>query len=151
MYLITISGLQNLRNVPLNPCRHIRFIHGIDMDMFYTVRQQIDDLIGGIGDTCLFHGFRVIAETVCDIFEALRHITAGQFYGILHLYPAGDGHDAGNDGHGNPSFPHTVHKVEEDIVVEEHLGRQVFATGIHLRLQPLNIRIFVSRIGMHLR
>ena len=44
-----------------------------------------------------------------------------------------------------------MNKVEEDIVVEEHLGRQVFATGIHLRLQPLNIRIFVSRIGMHLR
>ena len=121
------------------------------MDMFYAVGQQIDDLIGGIGDTCLFHGFRVITETVYDIFEALRHITAGQFYGILHLHAAGNGHDAGNDGHGNPSFPHTVHKVEEDIVVEEHLGRQVFATGIHLRLQPLNIRIFVSRIGMHLR
>ena len=121
------------------------------MDMFYTVRQQVDDLISGIGNARLFHGFRVITETVYDIFEALRHITAGQFYGILHLYPAGDGHDAGNDGHGNPSFPHTVHKVEEDIVVEEHLGRQILTSGIHLCLQSLNIRILVNGIGMHLR
>ena len=121
------------------------------MDMFYAVRQQVDDLIGGIGDARLFHGFRIVSEAVYDILKALRHITAGQFYGISHLYAAGNGHDAGNDGHCNPCFPHTVHKVEEDIVVEEHLGRQVFATGIHLRLQPLNIRIFVSRIGMHLR
>ena len=121
------------------------------MDMFYAVGQQINDLIGGIGDARLFHGFRIVSEAVHNILKALRHITAGQFYGILHLYTAGDGHDAGNDGHGNPCLPHTVHKVEEDIVVEEHLGRQVFATGIHLRLQPLNIRIFVSRIGMHLR
>ena len=121
------------------------------MDMFHAVGQQIDDLIGGIGDTRLFHGFRVVSEAVYNILKALRHITAGQFYGIFHLYPAGDRHDSGNDGHCNPCLPHTVHKVEEDIVVEEHLGRQILASGIHLRLQPLNIRILICRIRMHLR
>ena len=102
------------------------------MDMFHSIGQQIYDLIGGIGNTCLFHGFRIVSETVYDILKALRYITTGQFYGISHLHATGDGHDAGNDGHGNASFSHTVHKVEEDIVVEEHLGCQVFATGIHL-------------------
>ena len=72
------------------------------MDMFYAVGQQINDLIGGIDDARLFHGFRIVSEAVYDILKALRHITAGQFYGISHLYTAGDGHDAGNDGHGNP-------------------------------------------------
>ena len=31
--------LQNLRQIPLDPGCHIRFIHGIDMDMFYAVGQ----------------------------------------------------------------------------------------------------------------
>ena len=90
MYLITISGLQNLRQIPLDPGCYIRFIHGIDMDMFHAIGQQVDDLIGGIGDACLFHGFRVISEAVYDIFEAFGNITAGQFYGISHLYTAGN-------------------------------------------------------------
>lgn len=74
-----ISGLQNLRQVPLDPGRHIRFIHGIDMDMFHAVGQQVDDLIGGIGNASLFHGFRIVSKAVYDILKALRHITAGQF------------------------------------------------------------------------
>ena len=119
------------------------------MDMFHTVRQQVDDLIGGIGNARLLHGFRIIPEAVHNILKALRHITAGEFYGIFHLYATGDRHDSGNDGHCNPCLPHTVHKVEEDIVVEEHLGRQILTSGIHLFLQPLNILILICRIWMH--
>ena len=125
---------QNFREVLLNPCCHIRLVHGIDMDVFYAVRQQVYDLIGGIGDARLFHGFRIVTEAIYDIFKAFWNVTAGQFYRIFHLHTAGNWHDAGNDGHGNPRFPHTVHKVEEDIVIEEHLGRQIFAPGIHLCL-----------------
>ena len=119
--------------------------------MFHAIGQQIYDLIGCIGDTRLFHSFRIVSETVYNILKALRYITTGEFYGIFHLYATGDRHNAGNDGHGDTCLTYAVHEVEENVVVEEHLRCQILTSSIHLLLQSLNIRIFVSRIGMHLR
>ena len=131
---LKILRFQNFREVLLNPCCHIRLVHGIDMDVFYAVRQQVYDLVGSIGNSRLLHGFRIVSETVYDIFKAFRNITARQLYRIFHLHATGDRHDSRNDRHRNSCLSDTVHEVEKDIVIKKHLGRQILAPGIHLCL-----------------
>ena len=38
------------------------------------VRNQIDDLLSCIGDTCLLHRCRVITKTIYDRLEACRKV-----------------------------------------------------------------------------
>ena len=47
-----------------DPLCDLRFIHGIDMDMAASVRNQVDDLMGSVYDPGLLHGFRRVSEAV---------------------------------------------------------------------------------------
>lgn len=57
------------------------------MDMFYAIGQQIDDLIGGIGNACLFHGFRIVSEAVYDILNRSGTLQPDSFTAFFTCTP----------------------------------------------------------------
>ena len=101
------------------------------MDMLYSICQQIDDLVCSVSNAGLFHGSFVVAKTVYDVLETLRYVTAREFHSILYLSASGDRHDTRDDRNGDSGFSYAVHEVEEDIVIEEHLGCEIFASGFN--------------------
>ena len=102
--------------------------------MFHAVGEQIDNLLGGIGDTCLLHGQRVVGEFLCNAAEPLGQLGAGKLTGALNLPAVDNGHDTGDHRHMNSLCQNPVHKVIEHIVVKEHLGGQKVAPAFYLVL-----------------
>ena len=121
------------------------------MDIGYFFGKQIDDLVGSVSDTGLFHGVRVGAELVDQTLEPLRHERTGKLYGPCHLIGVGDRHYTGNDRDGYARFPYLIHKVVEKIVVEEHLSSQELAPGLDLFLQMADVLFLIGAFRMDLR
>ena len=69
--MLPVNCLYDLRGQP-------RFVHGVDMDVVYTVFLQVPDLADGIIDTRLAHVFGVIAVGGDQVGELLGHAGAGQ-------------------------------------------------------------------------
>ena len=44
-------------------------VHGVEVDVGHAVGDQVDDLVGRVGDARLLHGERVVPETVDDRFN----------------------------------------------------------------------------------
>ena len=87
-----------------------------------AVGVQVDNLVAGVDDARLLHGLGIASELVHQGLEPLGHEGARKLDGPLHLVGVGDGHDAGEYGAGDASFPELVHEVQEQVVVEYHLG-----------------------------
>ena len=107
-------------------------VHGVDMDMLYTIGDQVHDLFTGVDDACLLHGSRAGSEIIYDSPEAFRDVGAGQLDAAAKLRRVGDGHDAGQNRHLDTGLADAVEKIVEDVVVKEHLGRQEIAAAVHL-------------------
>ena len=105
-----------------DPLCDLRFIHGIDMDMAASVRNQVDDLMGSVYDPGLLHGFRRVSEAVYKSGELGRNNASRELDGALHLPAAGDRHDAGEDRDSDPGFPEAIQVIVVDRVVEEASG-----------------------------
>ena len=53
------------------------FVHGVDVDTADAVGNQVNYLVGGVGDSGLHHCFRGVAEAVADCEEFTGNIGVG--------------------------------------------------------------------------
>ena len=67
------------------------------------------------------------------------------------LLRAGDRHDAGDDRDVDPGFPGPVQEIVENIVAEEHLGRQEVQARVRLFLQAAQVVRLVGALDMAFR
>ena len=94
------------KRCPLQQCLYgfgdffgdIRVIHGVDVDAVYAVGQEIGNLVDGVGDADIAHGFgsvTVFGNGPLE-FDGERGATQGDH--AFDLSFVGDGHEAGFDG-----------------------------------------------------
>ena len=97
------------------------------------VRNQIDDLLSCIGDTCLLHRCRVITKTIYDRLEACRKVGAGHAADALDLTYVCHRHDACDNRNRDSFFSDTVQVIIKDIIIKEHLGRHKITARFQYR------------------
>ena len=93
-------------------------------------------------------GFGILGNRVefdVHLFGNGRAAHGGEF---LDLGDGGDGHDAGDDGHGDADVPAAIDEAEEDGVVEVELGDNEIGAGIDLGLEASQIGFEVGGFGM---
>ena len=112
---------------------------------------QIDDLVCGISDAGLFHGLGIAAEIIYDTLKTLGHKRTGQLDGPFHLFRVRDRHDARKDRYRDSGLPQLIKKIEKQIVVEDHLGRQKISPGFHLLFQEPDVLFLIRAVRMDLR
>ena len=56
------------------------------MNALHAVGNEVNDLLGGIGDTCLLHGSRVVPKLVHHPLEPGGQVSAGQLTASLDLF-----------------------------------------------------------------
>ena len=115
------------------------------------VRNQIDDLLSCIGDTCLLHRCRVITKTIYDRLEACRKVGAGHAADALNLTYVCHRHDACDNRNRDSFFSDTVQVIIKDIIIKEHLGRHKITARFHFFFQMPDIHRLVDRFHMSLR
>ena len=121
------------------------------MDILHSVRQQVYDLVSGIDDTRLFHGFRIVTETVNDGLEAFGQVGAGHGSDALDLLDIRHRHNACNNRNRNALFSDTVQEVVHDVVIKEHLRGQKFTACVYFFLEVQNILGFIGCLNVTLR
>ena len=139
---------QDGRNVPHDSFGNVGLVHGINVDVGDSVGVEVDNLVAGVDDTSLLHGLGVATELVYQGFETLGHEGAGKLDGSFYLVGVGNGHDTGEYRTGNACFTKLVQEVEEQVVVENHLGSQEVGTGVHLFLEILDVFALVGTFGV---
>jgi len=87
-----------------------------------AVGVQVDDLIAGVNDAGLLHGFRIATEFVHQRLETLRHERAGKLDGAFHLVSVRNRHNAGEYRAVDACIAELVEEAKEQVVVEHHLG-----------------------------
>ena len=88
------------------------------MYMIYSVGNQINYLVCGIGNTRLLHGLRIIAKSIYQVFKPLRHTWARHSYCIWYLYRSGYRHNSGSYRYLYPFFPNLIQEIIKDIKFE---------------------------------
>ena len=76
-----------------------------------VVREQVDDLIGRVGNARLLHGRRVAAELVHKRLEPLRDVRAGKLQRAVDLIRICDRHDARDHRHRNAGLANLVQEI----------------------------------------
>ena len=66
--------------------RDIGFVHGINMNPAYIVRDKVDDLLSRVRDAGLLHCGRFIAEFIDDVHKPRRQNSPAQLHYTLYLY-----------------------------------------------------------------
>ena len=135
-------------NIAQNALCHVGLVHGVHVHVGNPVGVQVYDLVAGIDDACLLHGLGVGPELVHQGLEALGHKGTRKLDGPLHLVGVGDGHDAGEYGAGDACFPEFVHEVQEQVVVEYHLGGKEVCACVHLFFKVLDVFGLVGAFGV---
>ena len=79
------------------------------------------------------------------------HDGAGQLAGAADLPDADDGHDAGQDGHGDAPAQGPEEEAVEHVIVEEHLGGEEVHPRVHLPLQVVQVGGEVGALHVPLR
>lgn len=104
-----------------------------------AVRVEIDNLVRGVDDARLLHGFRVAAELVHQGLEALRHEGARELDGAFYLFSVRDGHNAGENRAGDARLAELVQEVEEEVVVKDHLRGEEIGASFDFFLEVLDV------------
>ena len=120
------------------------------MDMGDAVGDEVNDLAGSIDDSGLLHGSGVVPELVYYGPEPLGHVSAGESHASLQLPGVGYRHYSGQHRYGDTFFPYAVEEVVQNIVVEEHLGGEEVAAGLHLLLKMDDVVLFMPALDMSL-
>ena len=123
-------NLQNLRKILLDRLSHIRLIHGINVDVFYVVSYEVNDLLCGVNDSCLFHSFRMVAELINYFLEAGWNSGSGKCNGTAQLLCIGDRHYTRKYRYTDVILAKPVQEVEELGIVKEHLSGEEIHTGV---------------------
>ncbi len=113
-----------------------------------AVGVQVDNLVAGVDDARLLHGLGVRPELVHQGLEALGHKGTGKLDGPFHLVGVGDGHDSGEYRASDARLTELVHEVQEQVVVEHHLGGEKVGAGVHLFFQVLDVFGLVGAFGV---
>ena len=121
-------------------------MHGVD-----AVCQQVDDLLGGVGDAGLFHGFGVVAEAFHDRTEARRNESARKVRDALDLVRVCDRHDTGYDRYGDAGVADLVEERIQNVVVKKHLRCKKGTAGFFFELQVFNVLSQRLAFGVSLR
>ena len=116
-----------------------------------VVREQVDDLIGRVGNARLLHGRRVAAELVHKRLEPLRDVRAGKLQRAVDLIRICDRHDARDHRHRNAGLANLVQEIVQKIIVKEHLRGQKFTAGVNLFLKETNVLFLIRALRMLLR
>ena len=80
---------KNIGKIILNRRGNVGLVHRIDVHICDAVGKEVDDLVGGVSDSCLLHRGRGIAEFIDERLEALRHKRARKFDCTLYLITVG--------------------------------------------------------------
>ena len=128
--------------------RHVGLVHRVDVHVCNTVGVQVDNLVGGVDDARLLHGFGVATELVDERLEALRHEGARKLDGAFHLVRVRDGHDAGEHRAVHARVAQLVEEAEEQVVVEDHLRGEEVRARVHLFLEVLDVFSLVCALGV---
>ncbi len=135
------SGLNNARG-------DLGVVHGVQVNTVHSVRQEVDNLVNGVGDTRIAQSVRFVGETVdqrLQLFwdrDAIHHVG-----GLLSCH---EGHDTGLNGYGDARKTATFLEVVELPVVVKQLGNQLAGARVHFTFEVLDIRKRVGRLGMTL-
>ena len=118
---------------------NVRLVHRINVHVRDAVGVEVDNLVGGVDDASLLHGFRIATELVDERLETLRHERTGKLDGAFHLVGVRNRHDAGEHWTVHASVAELVKETEEKVVVKDHLRREKVCASIHLFLEMLDI------------
>jgi len=83
------------------------------VDVRDAVRVEVDNLVAGVDDAGLLHGFRIATELVHKRLETLRHEGARKLDGAFDLVRIRDGHDAGEHRAVHACIAELVKEAEE--------------------------------------
>ena len=126
------------------------FVERVEVEAIDVGGEEFAALARGPVDAVTQDGFGIVGDRVefdVHLFGDGRAAHGGEF---LDLGDVGDGHDAGDDGHGDADVAAAIHEAEEMGVVEIELGDDEIGAGIDLGLQAFEIGVEVGRLGMFL-
>ena len=104
------------------------------MDAVYAVSQEIGNLVDGIGNADIAHGFGSVTVFGNGPLEFDRERSAAHGDHAFNLSFVGDGHDAGFDGNIDAGDFTAFEEAVEEGVVEEKLGNELTGAGIDFGL-----------------
>ena len=143
--VIPRSSLQNAGQIAHNALRDLGLVHRVDMDSIHAIGKQVDDLLRRIGNTRVEHCVRTFAEAVDDCLESAWQVCPRYAADAGDLLSVGDGHDAGNDRHGDAAVAQLREVAVEDVVVEEHLRRDKVEPCFDLLAQIGDVVLYAAR------
>ena len=104
------------------------------MDAVDAVGQKVGDLVDGVGDADIPHGFGIVAVFCDGPLELDRQGRAAQGHHPFDLLLIGDRHDARFDGDADAGDFAPFEEAVESGVVKEELGNELAGAGVNLRL-----------------
>ena len=104
------------------------------MDAVYAVSQEIGNLVDGVGDADIAHGFGGVTVFGDSPLEFDRERSAAHGDHAFDLSFVSDGHDAGFDGNIDAGDFTTFEEAVEKGVVEEKLGNELTGAGVDFSL-----------------
>ena len=118
-----------------------RFIQSEKVNVAESVRDQVDALRRGIGCSKFLDGLRISSDPRQIFGDFFWKGDAALGSESLDLPRIGNGHDSGNDGHGNADSSGSADKIIEQGIVEEELRDEKFGSRVDLALQLGQIRL----------
>ena len=109
------------------------------MDAVYAVSQEIGNLVDGVGDADIAHGFGSVTVFGNGPLEFDRERSAAHGDHAFDLSFVSDGHDAGFDGNIDTGDFTTFEEAVEKGVVEEELGNEFASAGVDFGLQVADV------------
>ena len=104
------------------------------MDAVYAVSQEIGNLVDGVGDADIAHGFGSVTVFGNGPLEFDGERGAAHGDHAFDLSFVSDGHDAGFDGNIDTGDFTAFEEAVEEGVVEEKLGNELTGAGIDFGL-----------------
>ena len=118
------------------------------MDALHAVRDEVDDLVDGVGDTRVAKGVGVVLVARHHVRELLGQRRAAQRDYAFDLLFVDHRHYARRHGDGYARDAATLQETVEELVVEEELGDQLAGACIRLFAEVEDVLGDARRFGV---